>query len=82
MWVAACCKGGWLDLQVADGRALPDPPLLRLENEAGRAYLSMLHTLYLSAPAEVSRGTDAEARLLTTCSAILDRFEVRMLAEL
>ena len=62
-------------LQVMEGRELPDPPLLRLESEAGHAYLSMLNTLYLSASQECKAGANVEPRLLQLCSANLERFE-------
>ena len=62
-------------LQVMEGRELPDPPLLRLESEAGHAYLSMLNTLYLSASQECKEGANVEPRLLQLCTANLERFE-------
>lgn len=63
-------------MQIAEGRELPDPPLLGLENEAGHAYLSMLNTLYLGGTENMKAGTDVEARLMSLCEATLDRFEV------
>lgn len=67
----------YIGLQVPEGRELPDPPLLRLENEAGHAYLSMLNTLYLAADEPVQQGIQVEDRLLDLCSATLSRFEVK-----
>ena len=62
-------------VQVADNRRLADPPLMRLESEAGHAYLSML--LQLSASqTEVQQQADVEARLVTLSLATLQRFQV------
>ena len=63
--------------QVLEVRELPDPPLLRLENEAGNAYLSMLSTLYSEGQAAVREGARVETRLLEWCNGTLDSFEVR-----
>lgn len=63
-------------MQVPEGRGLKDPPLMHLENEAGRAYLSMLTTLYNSDLSHLSQGADVEARLLSFCSTTMQGFEV------
>lgn len=63
-------------MQVSEGREIPDPPLLRLENEAGRAYLSMLTTLYMDGLPSVREAAKTEGRLLQHCSVTLDSFEV------
>ena len=75
--IQPCLK---LTLQVMEGRELPDPPLLRLESEAGHAYLSMLNTLYLSASQECKEGANVEPRLLQLCTANLERFEAGLLS--
>lgn len=61
---------------MSESRELPDPPLLRLENEAGNAYLSMLTTLYSTGSTSVKQGANVETRLLELCTASLDSFEV------
>lgn len=66
-------------MQVIEARELPDPPLLRLENEAGNAYLSMLTTLYSEGQAAMIEGVQIESRLLHLCSAVLDSFEASLL---
>ena len=63
-------------MQVSESRELLDPPLLRLENEAGNAYLSMLTTLYSEGLSDVKQAAQVETRLLELCTATLDSFEV------
>lgn len=63
-------------MQVSEGRELLDPPLLRLENEAGNAYLSMLTTLYSEGLSSMREGAHVETRMLEHCSATLTSFEV------
>ena len=63
-------------MQVSESRELPDPPLLRLENEAGSAYLSMLTVLYSDGLLNVKKGADVETRLLELCCTTINSFEV------
>ena len=65
-----------MDTQVSESRELPDPPLLRLESEAGSAYLSMLATLYSAAEAPLKEEVQVENRLMQLCTDILNSFEV------
>lgn len=60
---------------MSEARELPDPPLLRLESEAGSAYLSMLATLYSAADAPLKQEVHVETRLLQLCTDILNSFE-------
>ncbi len=65
-----------LSAQVSEARELPDPPLLRLESEAGNAYLSMLATLYAAGDASLKQEVHVEPRLMKLCTSILNSFEV------
>ena len=47
-----------------------------LENEAGKAYISMLTTIYVGASSELNDGTNVENRLLSFCSTTMQNFEV------
>lgn len=61
--------------QVLPGRALGDPPLLRLEAEASQAYLSVLLHVQAAAPEGVRAACACEARLTQLCLRNLERFE-------
>ncbi len=62
--------------QVPDGKALADPPLLRLEGEACHAYLSMLLHLNTAASEPLQEAADVERRLMQLCIANLRCFQV------
>jgi hypothetical protein len=64
-----------LPTQVPPERALPDPPLLRLEAEASQAYLSVLLHVQAAAPEGVQAACTLEARLTQLCLRNLERFE-------
>ena len=68
-----CCASA----QLPDGKALADPPLLRLEGEACHAYLSMLMHLNTAASEPLQQAADVENRLLQLCIANLRCFQVR-----
>ena len=59
-----------------EGKALADPPLLRLEGEACHAYLSMLLHLNTAASEPLQQAADVESRLLQLCIANLRCFRV------
>ena len=59
-----------------DGKALADPPLLRLEGEACHAYLSMLLHLNTAASEPLQEAADVERRLMQLCIANLRCFQV------
>lgn len=61
--------------QVPPERALPDPPLLRLEAEASQAYLSVLLHVQAAASEAVKAACSLEARLTQLCLRNLERFE-------
>ena len=65
--------------QAADGvtqdRALPDPPLLRLEAEASQSYLTCLLHILAAAPEATKRACAVEQRLVQLCLRNLERFE-------
>lgn len=61
--------------QVPPERALPDPPLLRLEAEASQAYLSVLLHVQAAASEPVKAACSLEARLTQLCLRNLERFE-------
>ena len=61
-------------VQVPEERCLPEPPLLRLESEASRAYLSALLDLRAGAPEQDGRVPGIETRLTDLCVANLQRF--------
>ena len=63
--------------QVPEGKALGDPPLLRLEGEACHAYLSMLLHLNTAASEPLQEAADVERRLMQLCTANLRCFQVR-----
>ncbi len=63
--------------QVPDGKALADPPLLRLEGEACHAYLSMLLHLNTAASEPLQEAADVERRLMQLCIANLRCFQVK-----
>lgn len=63
--------------QVPEGKALADPPLLRLEGEACHAYLSMLLHLNTAASEPLQEAADVERRLMQLCTANLRCFQVR-----
>ena len=63
--------------QLPDGKALADPPLLRLEGEACHAYLSMLMHLNTAASEPLQQAADVENRLLQLCIANLRCFQAR-----
>ncbi len=60
-----------------EGKALADPPLLRLEGEACHAYLSMLLHLNTAASEPLQQAADVESRLLQLCIANLQCFRVQ-----
>ena len=62
--------------QVPEGKALLDPPLLRLEAEAGHAYLGLLLHLHSAASPQLREAADVEQRLAALCAANLAAFEV------
>lgn len=62
-------------VQVPPERALPDPPLLRLEAEASQAYLSVLLHVQAAASEPVKAACSLEARLTQLCLRNLERFE-------
>ncbi|DBA82002.1 TPA: hypothetical protein ACH3X1_007704 [Trebouxia sp. C0004] len=63
--------------KVVDSRRLADPPLMRLESEAGHAYLSML--LQLSASqTQKDQQAEVEGRLVTLALATLQRFQAQV----
>ena len=62
--------------QVPEGKALADPPLLRLEGEACHAYLSMLLHLNTAASEPLQEAADVEKRLMQLCIANLRCFQV------
>lgn len=59
-----------------EGKALADPPLLRLEGEACHAYLSMLLHLNTAASEPLQEAADVEKRLLQLCIGNLRCFQV------
>ena len=59
-----------------EGKALLDPPLLRLEAEAGHAYLGLLLHLHSAASPQLRAAADVEQRLAALCAANLAAFEV------
>jgi len=61
---------------VPEGKALADPPLLRLEGEACHAYLSMLLHLNTAASAPLQAAADVEKRLLQLSIGNLRCFQV------
>jgi hypothetical protein len=73
--------------QAADGvedyKALPDPPLMKLENEASHSYLSvLLHINMAPGGSDVKAAACIEERLVELCTANLERYEVRPLARI
>jgi len=63
--------------QVPEGKLLLDPPLLRLESEAGHAYLSLLLHLHTAGSPPLRAAAAVEARLAALCEANLAAFEAR-----
>lgn len=53
---------------------MPEPPLLRLESEASRAYLSALLDLKAGGPEQDTRVPGIQVRLTGLCVANLQRF--------
>ena len=66
--------------KVPPERALPDPPLLRLEAEASQAYLSCLLHILAAAPAPTREACRVEDRLAQLCLRNLERFEQQEVA--
>jgi len=64
---------------VSEDRALPDPPLLRLEIESAQAYLSVLMSVLACGPEELRQEGDIEVRLADLCVHNLERFEQQSL---
>jgi len=62
---------------VPEGKLLLDPPLLRLESEAGHAYLSLLLHLHTAGSPPLRAAAAVEARLAALCEANLAAFEAR-----
>ncbi len=60
-----------------EGKLLLDPPLLRLESEAGHAYLSLLLHLHTAGSPQLRAAARVEARLAALCEANLAAFEAR-----
>ena len=62
--------------QVIETRRVTDPPLMRVENEAGHAYLSMLLHLSSSAGPSLQEAAGILSRLLSLCIENLKAFQV------
>ena len=60
---------------VAQDRALPEPPLLRLLANASQPYLAFLLHILAAAPAATKRACAVEQRLVQLCLLNLERFE-------
>ena len=78
-----CCKWWtyiiWMGCdagQVLEGKLLLDPPLLRLESEAGHAYLGLLLHLHSACSPPLREAARVEQRLAALCAANLAAFEV------
>ena len=63
-------------MQVAEARRVADPPLMRVENEAGHAYLSMLLHLQSAGGASLQEAASILLRLLELCIENLQAFQV------
>ena len=64
-------------MQVPEVRRVADPPLMRVENEAGHAYLSLLLHLSQVGGAALQEAAGVRQRLLDLCVVTLDTFRVR-----
>jgi brefeldin A-inhibited guanine nucleotide-exchange protein len=65
---------------VPPARALPDPPLLRLEVDAAQAYLAALLQITATGSAALREASGVQGRLVSLCRRNLERFEQQSMA--